>query len=286
MRTLFRSAAAVAVCAALCTGRAAASDPSYPAVKAAVQDLKRHSLEHPRVIAVVPFGDKRHFASSACWAPAGCVVLGGCSVLETYVPSAEDGTLAAKYALIADVAVTYARTLTGLHYPASVWQPAIRSLETYEVGRAKRSAGSFFSDAAEQSDAYKLLDEPFNGLLTQRLTTTLTSYARLHPALRGLVFEGGCGGGEVPIKIVTSPLAAQLFIIPTFFYDVCRAQGVKPDDRNACSHWREVLAPVENISGSYHYFVRWAGGVARSGTLNVNDVVSKGEVGTITLRRP
>jgi hypothetical protein len=232
-----------------------------------------------RLTPLAPYGPQK--MGSACWARSGCMNLEGCDLKETFLPYTESNTRAANYALVASLAVVYERALSKLGYPRSLWGTTIRDFEAYEVARADRE-GARFSTATD--DAYKFSDEPFsNGVLSARLKDRMKGYQAAHPQLQGISFAGGCGAGEVPIKIKTSPLAAQVFIIPTFYYEVCRAQGVAPESMSACDHWREVLAPIEDISGSYHYFVRWRDGVARRGILNTRSALM---TGALTLTKP
>ena len=280
MLRVFVSAVALVLCSALGCRQASASQPDYSAVKSAVAALRTD--ESPKLVAY----REKHFGQPACWARSGCEVVEGCTLLDTYLPSGERDVRSANYAVIANVVLMYERRLTKLGYPPAVWRPAVNDFESYEVARAKRLRSPFVTATPSGTDTYDIEDEPFKGLLDRRLMSALQRYQATHPRLRGLVFQGGCGSGETSVKIATAPLATQLFIIPTFFYEVCRAQHVKPDDMNACDHWREVLAPVEEISGSYHYFVRWADGVSRRGILNVNDLPAKDNVSTVTLQKP
>lgn len=90
------------------------------------------------------------------------------------------------------------------------------------------------------------------------------------------------GDGERPIGFVTRPAATHVFIIPSFFYELCRVRKVDPEDTSRCEHWREVLTTVVPITGRYHYIAKWGDGTIARGVLDEEDPAT----GTITLRKP
>lgn len=273
MIRLWCSVIAIGVSSALPVSSLAAGQPNYQAVKVAISELKGDQVLTP----LAPYGPRK--MQTTCWARSGCGVADGCTILDTYLPSKGYDTRAGNYAYIADIAVVYERALTRLGYPRSVWGATISDFEAYEVARASRMR-PFWDTRA--SDKYKLLDEPFSGVLGERLQAALKRYQAAHPRLHGLAFAGGCGAGSIAVKIATLPLATQVFIIPKFYYLVCRAQGVEPENMSACDHWREVTAPVEQVSGSYHYVARWPDGVVRRGVLDFNGAHND----SITLKKP
>jgi hypothetical protein len=155
MLRAFLSGIAVVLCAALCARQAAASEPGYRAVKAAIVDLQRGGYNDKLSRDLAPYGPRKF--QTTCWARSGCVVLDGCSVLETYLPSQEANTRAANYALIADVSVTYEHVLTQLGYPQTVWGRTVNDFETYEIARAEHGRSAFFTETAQRRDKYKFL---------------------------------------------------------------------------------------------------------------------------------
>jgi hypothetical protein len=183
--------------------------------------------------------------------------------------------------MIANIAVRYQRALLELGYPRSVWGATLAAFESREAARA-RALGAGFATA---HDADHLYDIPFDGPFAKRIQAEVNAYQATHPSLHGLVFAGGCGADEISVKIVTTPVATQVFLIPTFYYELCRAEKVDPDNTTACDHWREVLGPVAKIAGSYHYFARWVGAVRR-GILDDKDYRENDDGAVVTLRKP
>ena len=58
--------------------------------------------------------------------------------------------------------------------------------------------------------------------------------------LREVVIGGGCGAGEVEVTIVTQPSGGQVLLAPSFYYELCRAQDIDPEDTRRCNRWREA----------------------------------------------
>jgi len=146
-------------------------------------------------------------------------------------------------------------------YPKSVWEPRLSAYESAEIDRLIRDANSNDS-AGDRSQA-----------LAHALAADLNDATREQRAtLPKVIVEGGCGAGEFGVRIVTEPKGAQVLFIPSFFYELCRAQNVDPEDTTRCKRWREAIdGTVTQVAGDYSYVARWADGVTRRGKLRFTD---------------
>jgi hypothetical protein len=270
------AALAVLVLLAATAGTADAAAPSYSAVRTAVAAIVPADVVGS---SLMRYGGNS--MGTACWAHSGCGVVGGCEMLDTHLPAAQSSTLSAHYSMIANIAVRYQRALMKLDYPRNVWGATLAAFESYEAGRAK-ALGPEFGTAHDDDE---LGNVPFEGAFSDRIQAELKAYQATHPSLHGLAFAGGCGADEISVKIVTAPIATQVFLIPSFYYELCRAENVDPDNTTACDHWREVLGPVAKIAGSYHYLVRWVGAVRR-GVLDDKDYRENDDGYEVMLRKP
>ncbi len=175
--------------------------------------------------------------------------LGSCQPGSAFVGNDPDRQTAL-YADIAYVVVHLERELPDIGYPSSVWKNRLSHFEhAMTVGNG--------------SDYDHSLD-----LFLRHLRTDLEAYRTTHRTLPRTVLLEGCGAGEMAVNLVTRPKDAQIFVIPTFFYELCKVQKINPDDTTACSHWREVMTGmVTEVSGDYRYRARWHDGTIRRGKL-------------------
>jgi hypothetical protein len=297
-----RSIAAIIVGIALLTApessSAANATTDYFTVKAAVQAMFDHGdlayrFGHvPKFAAHVAFGHNGDLAET-CMFPGGCYGFDGCYE-PTLLPA--DAPLTDRYyAQVAWEALDFQEAMTALRYPRAAWAPTIQQYETYELARAAKAPSHSPENELlfTRGDRYAS-DGGF--FLANELQRALLRYDQQHAQKRaGFFLASGCGAaGDLSLAIETVPSALAVFIIPTFYYDVCRAQRVNADDLNACGHWREVLAAVEPVSGEYHYFARWAGGIVRRGIFLTSDYYSANDraqdagatTARLTLRKP
>lgn len=159
-------------------------------------------------------------------------------------------------------------------FPRRIWEPLVRALEAKEVAGVIRDG--------DIDDGYFTRREAFMRQLASRLNRERKS----NRSLPRLFVEGGCGAGEIGVQIATEPAGAQVLFIPTFFYELCRAQNLQPDDPwGSCSErWREAVdGTITRVAGDYHYVARWSDGTTRRGRLRIGDD-QDGQ--TITLARP
>jgi hypothetical protein len=155
------------------------------------------------------------------------------------------------------------RLITRLGYPESVWRPALLAIE--EEGR-------------EEFDLY-------GGGHLEELSETLNAYRRRSaPALPKTAIVGGCGEGEVGVRIATRPRNGRVRLIPVFFYKLCQVQKIDPDDPQRCDHWRESAeGALLDLSGDYVYQASWSDGARHRGRLSLTNL----EYGqTITISKP
>ncbi len=181
-----------------------------------------------------------------------------------------DGRLVA----IADLAyrVVYLRNdLSRLGYPAIVWREILSHYENDVLNQLDHS----ISDK-------KLLE--LKTLFFHQLSDALANYRDSHPDIGKEDLGGECGDGDIEAKIVTQPRASQVLFTPSFYYELCKAQNIDPENTARCNRWREAIdGKVEYVAGDYHYIAKWSDGTTRRGTFRfgVND---DGKV--ITLHKP
>lgn len=180
-------------------------------------------------------------------------------------------SVTAGFADIAYDIVIWRDGFRSLGFPAALWQAPLTALEQRRVDRTIALGA--------QPDA-----DPSVVELMSVLVRRLNAYRAAHPSLPAIVEEGGCGGGEASVSIATAPIGAQVLVIPTFFYQLCKVEKQDPDNPNACPRWREALeGKLQSVAGDYLYQARWPDGKTRRGTLRF-DMGDDGK--TITLRKP
>jgi len=159
-------------------------------------------------------------------------------------------------------------------YPASLWRD---SVDGYERGAVDRAIA-----LSKRGGVWDPVEEPPQAFYTS-LRGKLAAYHASHRSTWQIVSEGGCGADEAHVNIATSPSGGQVFVIPTFYYQLCRVQSENADDSRSCPKWREAVdGKLTQVSGDYRYQVRWRDGSVRRGTLSF-DFNDDGR--TITLRK-
>jgi hypothetical protein len=118
----------------------------------------------------------------------------------------------------------------------------------------------------------------------KQLATALNSYRRQsEPSLPRFVVQGGCGGGEIEVRLVLRPPDGRLFLIPVFLYKLCQVQHLDPVDARSCDRWTEVVnGAVSYVSGDYIYMARWTDGAVRCGPLGFKSPQQEGKTFAIT----
>jgi hypothetical protein len=137
----------------------------------------------------------------------------------------DDELLFATIGFTAANVLDWSRALTALGYPRSVWEPLVDKYETEELAAGIRA------NASGQQQLKKFAERQVNrtGEVQNQLAIILDKYRKAHPSLPRVVYEPGCGAGEVSVKIVTDPRGGRAMFIPTFFYELCQAQGLDPE---------------------------------------------------------
>lgn len=76
---------------------------------------------------------------------------------------------------------------------------------------------------------------------------------------------GGCGGEEEhPALLRTAPAGGQLWVIKSFPFRLCKANGLDPWDRRACEFWHRTDPDrVMNIAGNIFYVIQFPGKTPR-----------------------
>jgi hypothetical protein len=63
-----------------------------------------------------------------------------------------------------------------------------------------------------------------------------------------------------------------LFVIKEFYWLVCRARSINPEDRSECLGWTETTGRTDLTgSGVYRYQARWSDGKATQGSFRITD---------------
>jgi hypothetical protein len=94
-----------------------------------------------------------------------------------------------------------------------------------------------------------------------------------------------CGGGEIPIRLITRPESAKVYIIKLFDYTLCEARNIEPSDKERCFGWRLNAPDVLDMSGWYQYQAIWPDGKVSSGRFSVADSWDESKPMTLTLSR-
>ncbi|HUF25089.1 MAG TPA: hypothetical protein VMN81_13240 [Vicinamibacterales bacterium] len=176
----------------------------------------------------------------------------------------------------ADIATEVAYWTAALdRYPREAWASDVARYERDELASAAAGSQNVEVEGEDQERAAFL----------KRLASQVNAAVRqAQLRLPTVVVEGGCGAaGEVPVRFSSDPRGAQVMLIPTFFYDVCKARRIDPDDPARCKRWREALegTPV-GVAGDYYYVARWADGIVRRGKLTFDEESAS----SVTLAKP
>lgn len=148
-------------------------------------------------------------------------------------------------------------------YPSSLWQPEI---EAYEQQHLRNIRTFRLQHLAETASADK-----------QALAAKLNNYRKQHPELRLrriMAGAGGCGDGEVGVRLVTTPQAQRVEYINAIKYNLCASQGLDPKAA-ACTHWVDYPGGSDgaNMSGRYVVRVTWSDGTTTYRNLPVDSLI-------------
>lgn len=156
--------------------------------------------------------------------------------------------------------------LTQLGYPSQLWLPNLKIFEKNvmnKVSSARIDGGYLnFSESEMRSQVLKKIVPVLNQYRIKK--------ARHLPPVES---EGGCGAGEIGINISTTPQNGRVWLIPTFYYELCRLNNIDPFDMNKCTRWREhIKGLLFDVAGDYRYQAIWPDGFIKKGTLTFTNV--------------
>jgi len=159
--------------------------------------------------------------------------------------------------------------LRDLGYPPSVWGDRVDAMERLMLRAIAHD------DVEPPEDRY----QPYEELARELERYRQESGSRLRP----VAVEGGCGAGEIGVTITTDPPGGRVRFIPVFFHELCRSQGLDPDDPRSCDRWREPFEDLLfDVSGDYVYHASWPDGGVRMGRLGFTNL-EEGQ--TVTIRQ-
>jgi hypothetical protein len=170
------------------------------------------------------------------------------------------------------------RLFSALGYPERVWQPLLTEFEQGQIRWALqkgKSPGAWETPPEQRhAEAYQ-----------RKFQAALNRYRQESaPRLPAVKIEGGCGAGEVGVKIRTEPRNGRVVFIPVFFHELCKTRGINPDDLGRCDRWREPAEGVLfDVAGDYFYRATWPDGTLRRGRLSFTNL-KEGQ--TVTLSKP
>ena len=282
MTNPFNLAWLVGLCALL-WGTPAAAQTSSSLVQT---DPQRNYAAIKNIITAIDDAERAAYAEQAARENGGQKVeslppeildLDHCATASQYFGSAAEGDKVVPLARLALDVTIWGRNLQLMKFPGQVWEPSLRNYETAQVGEMRRAQGRQL-DARLQARRQGFMKE---------FATRLSSYQQSHPSLGRVVNDGSChryaSAGNLSLRIETDPTGGSVFLIPTFFYELCRAQNIDPDDTQRCNRWREAISGrTASVSGDYLYVARWSDGATRRGKLSV---IEQDVGGALVLRK-
>jgi hypothetical protein len=195
----------------------------------------------------------------------------------------EDDELSDILMWVAKVALGARADLKQLGYPPSVW---LGDLEAYEASEVE-FIHTLQSTNALSTYSYMIALRRWRQAAV-RIGSTLKEYHEAHRYLTDIDPEWReCPSPLVTkfsVSIATAPAGAQVLFITAFFYELCKAQNLDPEDTRTCNRWREAHeGRLSEVIGDYWYIARWADATTRKGQLTFSDADNDT---TITLRKP
>jgi hypothetical protein len=199
---------------------------------------------------------------------------------EFFGASPSDGDGLPKLVRLAATVVIWSNDLRQLGVSESVSKPLITNYENNQLPIQLKSE--------ERTDLGYESEMP-------QIALALNRYRQqTNGSLPKFVVSGGCGAGDVGVRIVLRPPNGRVFFIPRFAYVLCGKQGLNPDDTIQCDRWREAVGgSLSYVAGDYIYLARWSDGTVRKGPLGFNNsgqdgatiVISK-DGATPTIKEP
>jgi hypothetical protein len=189
----------------------------------------------------------------------------------------EDKDLFESLGGLASNVLTWTSDLTGLRYPRHIWEPLVAKFESEYLAGAIGNYGRGRNEAKKPKGGQDTFE------FIQELERRLAAHRKSNPSLVKVIAIDGCGDGEVVVKIVTDPRGGQVLFIPTFFYELCRAQNLNPEDTTRCNRWRQAEdGQLHDVIGNYQYIAKWRDGTIKKGMLRFGQ---REDGKTITVRQ-
>jgi len=179
-------------------------------------------------------------------------------------------------AMLALKIVVLRHDLGRLGYPETLWSPIVDDFENTQLRLLLNERGRF---------SFDLPSHKHDETAMRRIGASLNNYRKqANPSLRPLTYKGGCGAGEFEIRVFMEPGDGRLLFIPAFFYQLCRAQQLDPNNTDRCDRWHEALnGQLSWVAGDYYYIARWPGGAIRQGRLSFTNL-KEGQI--VVFRKP
>ena len=139
-----------------------------------------------------------------------------------------------------------------LGFPENIWHPLLVQFEDAQIARIRQGGDPD--------------DRPF----LDQLARTLNRYRQQeNPQLPVAMMEGGCGAGEIGIRIQLNPPDGEVLFMPKLLYRFCRTLNLDPDNPQACDHWRRAAdGTLYQVAGDYRFWARWPDGATLRGDVD------------------
>ncbi|HYJ83244.1 MAG TPA: hypothetical protein VEW26_10430 [Allosphingosinicella sp.] len=161
-------------------------------------------------------------------------------------------------------------------YSPEVYGGPLRDFEAWMLKSILEggAAGSDASPSIEDRDA-----------LSRLAAQVESNRAELQPNLPKVVALGECGAGESDFIFKLQPVDGKAWVVNRFGFEVCKAKGLDPWDRDRCKRWDEVDPdrPMA-LAGTYVYQARWRNGAVGRGTKRLEP--GDGETAAVVTIRP
>lgn len=209
----------------------------------------------PPAAQAAPRGDPEGYDIVGCWAPY--------HVLGDWATRAE---LTGRLVVLALETSAWSRDLVRGGYPA---KPLAEAIGRYESAMVAAGATEAARNRALES-----------------LAAELETLRRTAPgAIRTRKGGDGCGGPgpAVQLRYKTFPAEGRARFIPKSLHEVCRAQGLDPNDFTRCDYWLESAdAEPRFFIGEHVWQARWPDGTTARGEFDARSIT---EPGVVTLRQ-
>jgi hypothetical protein len=160
-----------------------------------------------------------------------------------------------------------------LGYPKMAWEKTVQDFQSKTLERINKSGS--VDDAKNEIE------------FTKQMVEVLRAYRKEHPELPSVSWNNVCGDvvEKYSVTFRTSPADGELFLIPTFYFELCKKTGVDPLRGDACRYWRQSAdAKKEELIGEYYIKARWRNGSETP--IKLYDIGYKSSGTTITIALP